>query len=756
MESGTEAIRDEVLEREYLLEKQDQLERARNGLLNFTTHTFPKYDIGWHHRALCKALNRFASGELKRLIVTLPPRHGKSETVSRRLPAYLLGLHPEMKIIGTSYADALAASMNRDVQRIIESDSYKELFPNTRLRGDKMIPGTTSWMKNSGLFETVGYGGCYRSAGVGGSLTGTGGNCFPAGTMVTTERGDLDIADLALLGYRAPKVLSFNHATGATEWASVVASREILSSDLVEIITSKGKSVVSTPDHRIYNGEHGYREARLLSSGSRLTALPVKQDLHQMWSDEAGPWSDLRRVLSRVAGQARDAAVCALRKVFSAAPVRAPEIIAQGAHGRLLLSSLFQRTPRGEKPQALSGVFHNALVRNTGGASYRRGHPQRLPRKSDSALPSVPYDPPQIQTDTVSMVRQLRTKSQPVYDIQVEGNSNFFANGLLVHNCVIIDDPIKNQEEADSALMRDRVFDWYGTTLYTRLEKNAGLLVTATRWHQDDLIGRLIKSANDDPLSDQWEVMSFPAISEGHPSTHDPRSPGEALWPNRFDATRLMGIKASIGTRNWSALYQQRPAPEEGMIVNRAWWQYYDAVPLQLDCIIQAWDLTFTKSATSDYVVGVVMGKKGSNIYLLDMIRDRLSFTSSIAAIKRMTLRWPQAEAKYVEAAANGHALIDTLRSEISGLIPVKPNGSKVARVNAVSPRIEAGNVWLPHKSLAPWVEDVVEEWTMFPAGANDDVVDAMTHGITKLIERGPTDFLPVSLSGNTIFPRQQ
>jgi hypothetical protein len=134
----------------------------------------PEYEVNWHHKLLCDKLDNFVSGKIKRLLVFMPPQHGKSELVSRRLPAYMLGLNPKLKIVGASYSADLAQSFNRAVQRIIDSEDYHKLFPNTYLnRSNVRNDAKGSYLRNSDMFETVNHKGFYKSVGVGGSLTGT-------------------------------------------------------------------------------------------------------------------------------------------------------------------------------------------------------------------------------------------------------------------------------------------------------------------------------------------------------------------------------------------------------------------------------------------------------------------------------------------------------------------------------------------------------------------------------------------------------
>lgn len=210
------------------------------------------------------------------------------------------------------------------------------------------------------------------------------------------------------------------------------------------------------------------------------------------------------------------------------------------------------------------------------------------------------------------------------------------------------------------------------------------------------------------------------------------REPGQPLCPELFTKQALESIKTSVGSYWWASLYQQRPSPAEGGIFKRHWWQYYRQAPGKFDEIIQSWDMSFKDKATSDFVVGQVWGRSGADKYLLDQVRGRMDFTATLQAVRSLSAKWPQARAKLVEDKANGPAVIATLKREISGLIPVEPQGSKEARAWAVQPEVEAGNVYIPDPGIASWVHDFVEECAAFPNGAHDDQVDAMTQALLR------------------------
>ena len=301
----------------------------------------------------------------------------------------------------------------------------------------------------------------------------------------------------------------------------------------------------------------------------------------------------------------------------------------------------------------------------------------------------------------------------------------------------IIDDPTKNREEADSETYRENVWKWYTSTFATRQNaSNAGICLTLTRWHEDDLAGRLLDLAAKDPLADQWTVVTMPAVAEDKPANrNDKRQPGEALWPSKYDLGFLEKQKKN-DIRDWNALYQQSPYTEGGSILKKHWWKYYTplTLPKYLDEIILSVDATFKDLQTSDFVVIQVWARKGPDKYLLDQTKEKMGFNATCAAIKAMVLKYPNARAKLIEDKANGTAIIETLKTKISGIIPIEPQGSKIARAQAVAPQVESGNVYLPVPGGAyDWILDFIDECAKFPNGKHDDQVDACSQALFRL-----------------------
>jgi intein/homing endonuclease len=489
-------------ELEYIsLADAEMQERARRGMLAFTMYTMPTYEVSWHHRNLCEALNRFVRGDVTRLMVFMPPRHGKSELVSRRLPAYLLGVNPDTQIISASYSDSLASQMNRDVQRIMISDEYARLFPISTLNASNVRSTTRGALRNSDIFEIVGYRGRYKSAGIGTGITGMGADCFPEGVYIDTYSGYRCISTLKV----GDDVWSYNHRTGEPELQRIEAVSSRTVSRLVQVKTACGREVPCTSEHPFWTEEQGYIPASSLRKESVLISKRISP------SEKSYCNSLLRILLKNIR-----AATLRIRKIFTqktyrslllkqmfsttsqlqkqkivrnmreTMPDKNPEILQRSVHTskkglHIKAKSILKKIQNYCAANYVERQFHmlNLFVRQKfNSPSLRREQEKRFPREHDNSLQELPHQAPQVERGCVSFVAEHSEKETTVYNIQVGRNNNFFANGILVHNCAIIDDPIKDQAEADSVTYRERCWEWYTSTLYTRLEKGGKVLIT--------------------------------------------------------------------------------------------------------------------------------------------------------------------------------------------------------------------------------------------------------------------------------------
>lgn len=444
--------------------------KARASLHDFIRYLNPEYIVSDFSRTVCAALDEFIvqmrNGERPVLVLGAPPQHGKSDIVSRYLPAYIFGIMPDIRIGGLSYGKDLASDMNRDVQRIMMGEEYGRLFPDSCLSAKRVVTVEVEAKRNSETFEIVGHKGAYISQGVGGPLTGK------------------------------------------------------------------------------------------------------KLDLG------------------------------------------------------------------------------------------------------------------------------------------------------------IIDDPIKNSKEALSQTVKDAIWNWYGSTFLTRLSKNSGQIIMATRWATDDLSGKVIEK------NKKAKVLAFKAISDD----------GEALVPDLHPIDKLLETKATLGEYFWSAMYQQSPVALGGNMFKSDWWQYYDIAPTFRHRAIFADTAQKTKEQ-NDYSVFQCWGFVDGRAYLIDQLRGKWEAPELLVMARAFWNKHKSAgtgtlRAFNIEDKSSGTGLIQTLKKGGNGqpAIPVKAiqrDKDKITRAMDALPSVEAGLVYLPRE--APFLSDYLEEASAFPNGAHDDQLDPTMDAITEI-----------------------
>lgn len=331
----------------------------------------------------------------------------------------------------------------------------------------------------------------------------------------------------------------------------------------------------------------------------------------------------------------------------------------------------------------------------------------------------------------------LSKSTNSVTEFETEIGGGMISRGVMSGvtgrpaDLMIIDDPIKNRSEADSETYRERLWSEWQDSFKTRLAAGAKVIVIQTRWHEDDLAGRIAQREK------HVKVINLPCEAE----ENDPlgRKAGEALCPEiGKDDNWLKEMKESYdgGSRTWNALYQGHPSTAEGNIIMREWWKRFDEAP---ECrrIVISVDAAFKGDNTSDFVAITVWGKTGSDIYLLDMVHRKMDFVDTTNAIIALANKYPNYSAIYIEEKANGAAIINVLRRKLHAIIKITPLGGKIARVNAISGIIEAGNVHIPKTS---WGDDLIEECALFPRAAHDDMVDSMSQCLMREYHRSVTN----------------
>ena len=299
---------------------------------------------------------------------------------------------------------------------------------------------------------------------------------------------------------------------------------------------------------------------------------------------------------------------------------------------------------------------------------------------------------------------------------------------------LILDDPIKNRQEADSITMRTHLWEWWRSTARTRLEPGGSVIIVATRWHEDDLIGRLLSDEFlEEEASDRWEHIRLPALAE----EDDPlgRPVDAPLWPERYDASALASLRISVGPQDWPGLFQQRPSHEGGSIFRDDWWVPGDVPEPGDGPVFQFWDTAFKTGQQNDYSVCCTMTTTPNGYAVMDVWRNRVEYPDLLKAMKSLAERHPKVSAIFVEDAASGQSVVQSLRRETRlPVLPAKPIGDKVLRANRVTGTVEAKKITLPR--TAPWLQAFREELAAFPNGVHDDQVDAFVGCLTQLMQR--------------------
>jgi predicted phage terminase large subunit-like protein len=307
---------------------------------------------------------------------------------------------------------------------------------------------------------------------------------------------------------------------------------------------------------------------------------------------------------------------------------------------------------------------------------------------------------------------------------------------------LIFDDPL-NPEQAISQVEREAVNLRFDTTFRSRINDPAtGVkIIIMQRLHELDLTGHVLARE-----SSRWKHVSLPAVAPKDEAWEFPRSKkienqksGALLWPERLPQSFLDSQRVGMGSWAFNGQYQQTPAPLDGGIIKRQWVRFYRQLPEKFEFVVQSWDCTFSGGSDNDFVAGQVWGRSGGKYFMLPYrTYDRLDFGPTMAAIKACHAKFPQANAVLIEDKANGPAIISELQKEIPGVVPVNPEGGKLARAQATAPLWESGSIELPDPQLfgCAWIEDYLHNICTFPKAAHDDDVDATSQALIYMRSR--------------------
>ena len=746
----------------------DLREQAQHHFMPFAHHVYENFIEGRHHRIIAEKLERVARGELKRLIINLPPRHSKSEFASFLMPAWFLGRNPKLKIIQATHNTELAVRFGRKVRDLIDDPAYRDIFPHTILKEDNK--GAGKWGTDKG--------GEYFAAGVGAAVTGRGADLFiiddphseqdalsetafdhayewyTSGPRQRLQPGAAIIVVMCMTGDTPvlmedgvekplrdirPGDIVATYENGRLSTARVNNWQSSGVDSVFTVLTQSGKMLRANKRHPFLveeNGEHKWIKLRDLRAGMKLVSLKgAAGPRGQKQSQDTAP---LVRVEPRTTGKTQVPLAGRLGIMGSGSVLNAQSLIVQAKRLRkgFVALAIKSKTPT-KKIQLLPeriglNIATESLLRNTrkwfssaiidamfADASHQR--PTLALTGSESCASTTATTQAEFeafcattatsQSGTERRQRdfgpRLTTSSfttdeivsvtpdgqEEVFDVEVDRTENFIANGIVSHN---------------------------------------------TRWGKKDLTGRLLAQQTSDSMSDQWEVVEFPAIM---PS-------GEPLWPEFWDKASLLSIKADLPVQKWSAQWQQQPTATESAIVKREWWKMWDKEDIPpLKYILQAYDTAFSKKETADYSAittwGIFEPEEGGpdNIMLLDGRRGRWNFPELKEVAYEECQYWDP-DMVIIEKKATGGPLMDELRARgipVLGFSPGRRAGGggvdKTTRMHMVSPLFEAGLVWAPEDKK--FSDEVIEEIASFPNGEHDDFCDSMTLALMRFRQGG-------------------
>lgn len=645
-----EAVRKQVLAAQRLR----TLKTAREDLLDFVQMSMPdprhpgdstksRYKVHKIHEFLARKLEAVERGETLRLCISVQPRVGKSQLVSKAFPAWMIGRDPYKQIILAGYGDEFVKEFGRDVRNMMLTPFYTQVFPEAELNRNAKAANR----------QQTKAGGILTFAGLGGQLTGKGADCVLPYCTVLTRRGLVPIESVRV----GDLVYGYDHKTERATWTAVHA---VSAKRTEKRLVSLG-GLHCTEDHRVYSPGSGYVEA---AKAGRLPCLS--------WDDK-GP------------------------------------------------STGASDTQGGAVPTVPVGDVR----------PLRGEHESQGSRQPDTTAPAVSQAVSHVHgTCAADIAGVLHGAGEYVVDIQTE-TENFFCEGVLVHNCLIIDDPIKNAEEARSKATKDKLWEGFTRDAMSRLMGKAGaVVITATRWAEDDLIGRLTDpelgyTTEEDAAT--WEVINIPAFAE----EDDPlgREVGEVLWEERTPRTFLESFRR-LDPAGFAALYMGRPAPPEGNFFKREHLRSYrpHELPENLRYYAASDHAISTEQGRDSTVLGVVGVDERDNIYLMpDVVWAKLEANDQVEAMLELMRRYP-IQNWWAEKGHISKSIGPFLRKRmqetntycaITERTPVK---DKQTRAQAIQARMAMGKVFLP--VTAPWYNDAVEQMLNFPNGAHDDFVD--------------------------------
>lgn len=791
------------------LEQRRRVELARNDFLAFIAMMEPSYKFGVHLKRLGALLMQVEAGEKDRIAVSMAPRFGKSTMISIYYPAWYLGKHPAHKMIIASHTGDLAVDMARKVRNLMQSAAYREVFPGVSISADA---------KAAGKWSTT-QGGEVYAVGVGGAIAGRGADLLVVDDPISEQdirSGNTDLLDTVYEYFRnglrtrlmpGAKVCILHCLVGDTEITLADGHskllRDVRPGDRVVSYTPRGFVPAKVLGWASQGLDRVY--TIVLSSGVMLQGnerhpLLVRQDGKDRWvtiknlvpgmqlvraTNPGAPLSAMRGANASTTTTKPGAKILAcLRRLVgesggekSALPravgsLRTPKGCAQAALD--VKATLIVRRPavttaqRNAATLTLRCSTESLAPSTTGGSSLR----EECVTSAMNPPPSTTHPPlgksggwlSTIATRLAAFVRScvMRATSSS----RSETPQNCFVGPLRTLNTTL--DTIVSVAPAGEA----EVFDIHVEGTESFLAN--GVVSHNTRWHQRDLIGRLLKDGALNPDADQYEMFEFPAILTVKNPAYDPDSPDfdpetpktieKSLWPEQWSLESLQRTRASMVSWQWNAQYQQNPTASESAIITRAQCKRWPhAKPPEVAFVVQSYDTALTTKDRSDYSVcqtwGVWSTEDGvDNVILLNCVRGRWEFPELKRMAHEQAADW-EPDSVIVETKASGQPLVDEMRRSgifVQEFSPGKGQ-DKLARLNAVADMFASGQVWFPETY---WADEVIEELVSFPVGEHDDCVDACTlalmrirqGGLLRLVSDAKDDDTRVSLPRRTAY----
>jgi len=746
----------------------DLREQAQHHFMPFAHHVYENFIEGRHHRIIAEKLERVARGELKRLIINMPPRHSKSEFASFLMPAWFLGRNPKLKIIQATHNTELAVRFGRKVRDLIDNPAYRDIFPNTVLKEDNK--GAGKWGTDKG--------GEYFAAGVGAAVTGRGADLFiiddphseqdalsdtafdhayewytsgprqrlqPGGAIIVVMcmTGDTPVlmadgVEKILKDVRPGDVVA-TYDRGRLSTARVNNWQSSGVDSVFKVRTQSGKILRANERHPFLVSEEGsvkWVKLRNLKPGMELVSL---RDATDRLGQELSPGSvRLAKVESPTTGKTQTPLAGRSGITESGSVLNAQTILVQARRlqkvcAALATKSSTQKQKHLKLPERIAlNIAMESLLSSTrqwfssetidamfAAVSLQAQTPVLTGTASCASTTATTRERSEVSSATTVTLPSGTVRTLQPYE-QRQSISSFTIDRILSV------EPDGEEEVFDVEVDRTENFIANGIVSHN------------TRWGKKDLTGRLLQAQTSDSMADQWEVVEFPAIM---PS-------GEPLWPEFWDKEALLSIKASLPVQKWSAQWQQMPTATESAIVKREWWKMWEKEDIpKLKYVLQAYDTAFSKKETADYSAittwGIFEPEEGApdNIILLDARRGRWSFPELKEVAYEECEYWDP-DMVIVEKKATGGPLMDELRARgipVLGFSPGRRAGGggvdKTTRMHMVSPLFEAGVVWAPADKK--FSDEVMEEVASFPNGEHDDFCDSMTLALMRFRQGG-------------------